>query len=524
MPTAEPDRVFAVVPFGGFRDMVLREFRSALRGRTNPDTGSAFTEAEIAYALAKGSRWWIGAQAIEQVAQIQQSRAVWLADQALPGTASSEWLGRYHAPAWLEEPALLDATGSQGFVLAIAPNGSSFAGSTTPEDPAAVQLRDPSTGRRFQVLSTTVIASGGQREIEVFAIDGGEDTNISIGDVLEWVNAPAGTEPTAEATTNFSGGTDRETDQDRVRRIEDAIRWRQGAGNWAQIRSWARDASNAVEDAFIYPCALGAGTTVVSLVQKRSTATGPLARIPTTSVRDLVRDFIVPPNSRVLPGDPFIVVVSPTSETSDLVIGIYMDRGVAAGWEQLDPWPGYTTTPSAIGTLTTQTSFRINSDTSPSAGVVPALMAWNATASRWERLNVSSVSFVSGSNYDVVLSSAPGFTLAVGTRISPYTQLHEAIAEALEAYFDSLGPGEIVNVVGDDVVSGRAFRHPKGGERWPFRAGAGIVGYITQALGVASQHAQLDVISKSTPTRPAAPEQGPGLLVLGKVAIYAVTT
>jgi len=290
MPTAEPDRVFAVVPFGGFRDMVLREFRSALRGRTNPDTGSAFTEAEIAYALAKGSRWWIGAQAIEQVAQIQQSRAVWLADQALPGTASSEWLERYHAPAWLEEPALLDATGSQGFVLAIAPNGSSFAGSTTPEDPAAVQLRDPSTGRRFQVLSTTVIASGGQREIEVFGLDGGEDTNISIGDVLEWVNAPAGTEPTAEATTNFSGGTDRETDQDRVRRIEDAIRWRQGAGNWAQIRSWARDASNAVEDAFIYPCALGAGTTVVSLVQKRSTATGPLARIPTTSVRDLVRD------------------------------------------------------------------------------------------------------------------------------------------------------------------------------------------------------------------------------------------
>jgi uncharacterized phage protein gp47/JayE len=516
MSSSTQDRPFAVIPVGGFRVQILLQWSTFLRSSVNPETGAAFTEAEIRRATAKGGRWWIDAEAIDQVAQVSQAQAAWLADQILPETASTSWI-EAHARQWLDHPELLEATGSVGTVTAVAPAGTTFEGSSTPEDVTAHYALD-AQGRRYQVLADVVTPSNGLATLSLFAIDPGDETNIEIGDVLTWGFGPAGAEPPT-ITVNFIQGTDRETDAERARRVADTIRHKPAAGNWAHFRAWARDAANWVEDAFTYPCALYAGSVLVSPLAKRAGASGPTARIP-ADVSDVVA-YLTPPDSTVMAGDPLVLVVAPTSEPVTMYIGILMPVSTSAGWADPTPWPGYTATRSTIQTLTTQTSFRINSTTSLPSSYVPRIMAWNITASRWVELDVDTITAAGGSNYDVVLNAAPSFTLAAGDPISPFTELHDLIAEAAEAYFDSLGPGEVVAAT--DPRIGRAFRSPKGNETKPSRAGAAILGWLTDALGVVADHAELDTVSTTTPTVPGAAELGPRLLTLGDLGIYAIT-
>ena len=267
---------------------------------------------------------------------------------------------------------------------------------------------------------------------------------------------------------------------------------------------------------------MAAGTVLVSVTQKRAGASGPTARIPISTVLNTVRNFIVPPTSTVVPSDPLVVVVAPISAPVDLIIGIYMDRLSATGWEDLSPWPTYVDTVASVTVVTTQTSWRMHADEAFVAGTTPKMMAWNPATSRWERLLVTSVTAAGGELYDVVLSTAPSFTIAVGSRISPYSQINETIAEAIEAYFDHLGPGEVVDTDAADPVAGRAYRRPKFNERWPQRAGSGIAGYITEALGIASDHAEVTTISQTKPDLPLSPEIGPELLTVQRVMVYAV--
>jgi len=76
------DREFQVMARGYIRDrVILANFRSGLRSLRNPETGALFTEDEIARATQVGSRWWIEADAIDQLGQLDQRRAIYLSDQ-----------------------------------------------------------------------------------------------------------------------------------------------------------------------------------------------------------------------------------------------------------------------------------------------------------------------------------------------------------------------------------------------------------------------------------------------------------
>ncbi len=504
--------------------MVLMEWRFWLRTGTNPKTNAAFTEAEIGRALAKGSRWWIGAQAIDVVCQVAQARSMWLADQALPDTASTEW-GRRHAALWLDQPDLLEATGSVGTVTTQTIEGVVYVGSAVPGDPAAHYLSDP-LGRRFQVLySATATAPdpGTPTTIElvVWSLEGGSDTNWEDGTVFNWEFAPPFTKDQATAVEDFSRGTDRETDAERARRVQDAIRHKQGAGNWSQFRGWSRTSSNAIEDGFVYPCGLWTGSVVVSPTQKRARARGPEARIPSTLTVDLLRAFLVPPGSAVVPGDPVVLVVAPESEPSDVELGLSMLRRSDAGWTDGSPWPTYESAVPVVTNVGSSTVFRISADTAPPSSSGVHLMVWDTDTSRWEELVVTSIVAFGGGEYTVTLAAAPKHTVALGDVVSPNTRLSAVIAEAIEAYFDTLGPGEIVEPT--DVRSGRAYRNPIPSEQWPQNVTAGGMAlFLSEALGLAVDNFTAPVISVTTPTIPDVAEDGPRMITLGKLGIFAL--
>lgn len=521
--TAPAERPFAVFRRGDLREEILAYFRNGLRGFTNPETQTAFSETEIATATAQGSYFYHEADAIDLVLLTQQSRAFWFADQVRIDRASTEWLTQYHGVLWGEEK--LGATGGSGPVHATANPFSVFVGSTTVPDPTAAVATDPA-GLRYQVLTTVAADAAGDADLILIAIDTGEATNIADGTILTWSqNAPGSAEPEIEATGPFTGGTDAESDPEFAARLAARIRHKPAGGNWSHFRSWARESSNAVEDAFVFPCAFHAGSVLVCVTQKRAGATGPLARKANSVTLATAIAYLTPPGSPVVPERAMVVVTTFTEEPSDAEIQISMPSGTTTGWADPTPWPGYTDgagTVSSITNLTTQTNFRIHSDTAlPSGVTAPQIMAWNEDESRWEKLNVTSVAAFGGGEYTVTLSQAATFTLVVGDYISPYTARAELIAETIEQYFDSLGPGEVIDLT-TDTRAHRAMRFPRPSEEFAMRAGAALGSTVAEALGQNAADVVVAAIAPKNPTLPTQVIDGPNQLVCGKMGIYSV--
>lgn len=547
---APDERKFKVFRRGQVRDTILTSWRNSLRNLINPTTGVAFTEDEIQRATQGGSRFYIEADALDLVSQANQQRALFLADQTDPRKANSEFLKRQHGEIWLGTSSLLPAVGSSGFISAQATPGSVFVGSATIPDPTAGVLTDPS-GNRYQVVQTLVVPGtvGGSLvavRLQVRALSTGAPTNIASGTVLKWsANAPLSAAPTAAVVSldpsnpleGLSGGFDIETEAQYAVRVEDRIRRRPASGNPAHFLAWARQATVAVESAFVYCTALNAGSVVVAILEKRSTERleGPNARKPAIGTLTDVRNYIVPPNSPVMPNRAFVLVTGWNEQPSDLSLSIAMARGATGGWGDVDPWPrpSLLNPVHEIATTNGTDTFTFPVDVplvggaaSLSGDEAPRLMLWDALTSRFVELDVASVT-IAANVATVALNSQPdspeptagALTLLPGMRVSPATDRLTTIAEALEAYFDSIGPGELVNLQ-VSALGARSFRVPTPADSYPQRAGQAMVPFLVEALGGVAATANLDSISREVPDLPGSISDGPNMVTLGKVSVY----
>jgi hypothetical protein len=530
---ALPDeRKFATFRRGKVRDdIILARFRNTLRGQINPDTKQPFTEDEIAIITQEDSRFFIEADAIDRYGQAVQQRAIWFADQIRPERAASGFLRGFHGALWLPD-GLLAATGGSGPVLATGSPGTIYVGSTTLGDPTANVARDPS-GKRYQVLITTVAGSNGQASLQMQAIDPGDSTNLLAGTVLTWVSPPLGTDPEASVTDTFTGGFNEETENEFAQRLVRRIRNKPGAGNSSQFRLWAGQATNAVADAFIYPTALHSGSVVVCVMQKRGNTQGPLARVASIGTLAAVTAYLIPPTSPVVPHGVHVLVVPINPEPTGMALELSMPRGSSGGWTDTDPWPRYSVGyPQGVRItgVTSQTFFGFQTDQHlPNLAVggilqgedLPSIMLWDDTTSRFEQLDILSLIRTTTTNYAVALSNAPSKTLAIGDILSPANNRALAIAESFEDYFDELGPSELVS--SDDPRYVRAARFPRPDQEYPIRAGQGVIARLDDQLGGALADAELQYISQNAPTLPSEYEiiAGPNILTLGRVGIYS---
>lgn len=519
-----PERAFPTASRGEIREHILRTWRVWLRTLTNPDTGAAFTETEIATATSIKSRFWIEADAIDLALLSAQQRALYLADQVRVDRAGTSWLESYHAEQWGEER--LPAYGAGGNIRVTGRPGTIAVGSATIGDPIAMTGVDPS-GKRYQLLSTiTIPVSPGYVDALFKAIDTGPETNLVTGTVITWAtNVPVNLLSTGTVQSpGLTGGASEETDAEFSSRIASRIANKPGSGNSAHFRSWGREVSSAIEDVFVYPCALHAGSVIVSATQKRSDTTGPLARIPSAGTIADLTSRLTPPASPVVPTPPYVLVVAPTSVPSNVIVTLALPRGSASGYVDLTPWPETQAAAACyVSAVTSQTQWRIDipagSSALPSGVTAPSLQVWDATASRFELLQVQSVTLFGGLQYDVVLSAAPSHTMAPNDWISPGCYQRALVAETIEAYFDSLGPGEVIDLTTDPRAH-RAWRSPSPEQEWPQRAGAAVLTWLLEALGSAVSDTTLELMSVGTPTVPTDPITGPSIITLSKVGVY----
>jgi len=540
---APDEREFTTFRRGHVRDqIILAAFRNTLRTSVNPATGLTFTEDEITRATQPGSRFYIEADALDLVGQAYQQRALWLSDQIDPRRANTRMLEDFHGRLWLGAGSRLPAVGASGDVLATGLTGTAYTGSTTLGDPLAT-LGVDQNGVVYQVLQSEVIPPGATTVLlTVRALSGGFTTNLVPDSVLTWtVNVPGGSDPecTVQETIGFPGvgfigGFDAENDSEYTRRIEDRIFARPASGNAPHFQTWAQQANSAVEQAFVYPVALNAGSTLVTIVQRRNqnTTDGPLARFPAAGVLVDTVAYLTPPGSPVVPERVFVLVTAPSSQPVSLVLRCAMNQGVGGGWLDVTPWPNpspglpeSSTEVVAVSLIVSPTSFRVATVFPLPGGVptlsgvdAPSIMVWDDTKSRFERLFVSSLTVV-GAEVAVILLAAPAKTIALGDRISPYTDRAEEIALSLEAHFDALGPGEVVSR--SDSRWARAARQPTPAVRYPQKVGASLAVSVAAALGSVTSDVTLPVLDTTEPGLPGNISDGPNLLTLGRVSVYA---
>lgn len=524
-----PARFFDTPQRGQEREEMLATYRNGLRGLIDPTTSQPFTESDINRATQEGSSLYARYDALDLALLGLHAKAPAIADQAIPSRATTGTLRGLIAP--LKEITPLSAAGATLAATCTADVGAFFPGSTTVPDAAAAFAVD-SAGRRYQLLyDVTTPANGiaGSSTAEpmlLVGVDVGEATNLPTGSKLTWSgNQPLSAAKTFTTTEDGSGGIDAETDAELAARIEADDAHKPESGNNAHVRKWGRESTNAVEDVFAFACAKYAGTKVVAVTQKRGHQTeaapkGPLARIPSAGTLSRVRAYLVPPASPKVPERVVSIVVAPVAQYSNLSIGLALPRGRGLGWFDSRPWPDYSSGAATIATVTTQSLFQISSPVAlPSGSTAPRIMVWTKSLSRWEELRVTSITDAGGGLFDVVLSSPAVATLVVGAFVSPLVRGYKLLGQAVERYFDSLGPGEVVNLTTDPRAS-RAARFPDPVERYPYRAGSAIVSVLQSALTGSITSGELLAISATVPTVPADPATGPSMLVAGNIAVY----
>lgn len=525
------DREFAILPAGHIRDrVVLANFREGLRSLKNPETGQPFTFDEIQRATQPRSRWYVAAQGIDDYGQAEQRKALWLADQIRLERASTKWLEGYHARLWGEKK--LDATGGSGPVNVPAVPGTIVVASTTLGDPSAYKARD-GAGNVYQVLTGGVVGGTGVLQVTMQCVGVGIGTNPLAGAQLTWISRDPNMGPQATVAQDFGGGTDRETDAEQAARIAGIIRHRPGGGNDSHVRVWARASSNAISDGFVFPCAFYAGSTLVSVTQKR-VATGPLGRQPSPGTLAAAISYLTPPLSPVFPSRAFVVVTGWNPEYCDVALRMGLQKGSVSGFLDARPFPSYhATTPRVVG-WTSDTDFTVSCPgdaTLPaqaalaalSGALAPQMMLWSRDASRFVLLSAQTVTDLGGSVYRVQLTAPPAGGVQVGQRISPALKDTRAalVAGAITAYFDGLGPGELFDL-DEDVRGGRGGRFPSAVEEQPYRAGSVLATRVIEALGGSSADGELADISQAVPSYPTNLMLGPNMLVCGHVGLYEI--
>jgi hypothetical protein len=299
MTLAPAETFFPTSARGASREQLLTNYRFGLRKLTNPDTNLPFTESEIALATNEKSDAWRRADALDAVLFVMQQRGLYLSQQWDPRRANSSMLLLVHGYLWDEK--YLEASGGSGTILAQCNPLTTFVGSTTLGDPAADKLTDAAS-KTYQVLFTAQAGIADTSiELSVVALDGGPETNLEDGTKLTWLDLPIGASGQPVVQGDFTGGIPRETDAQFARRILRIMRHKQGAGNRAEFRAWAEQASrNAVESAFIYACARNAGSTLVSVVQRRGAVEGPDGGVPSVGTLAAVTAYLTPPGSPVV--------------------------------------------------------------------------------------------------------------------------------------------------------------------------------------------------------------------------------
>lgn len=410
----------------------------------------------------------VEARADADVAMVLYADAQSIAQGKVIIGATGEDLLRKAEAAGIE--GKLPATGASGWVtIAASDTGGSIVEGRV--------LTHTQTKSRYQVTVGGTYFSGNL--CPVTGIDTGTSTNLPIGSVLEWDEAPPGILPTAIVADDgegdgLTGGRPEETDEELVQRIIEMRRDPATAGNAAEYRQAARKTPTlSIEQVFSYEAPFGPGT--VAIVAMMRPAYPGASRAP-----NLVHLAAIDAKIRNsgFPGDDGPFVCSLIEVPVDVHIGVQWTRA-ATGFSDQAVWPPYVAaSPVRVSAATSATSFTLETSvTIASPKIGQTLAFYNGATRRFVRKRVLTVTEVTaGKKWTITCetvatasdtSFVPRADLPAvpGQVVSPWSDSLNMLVTPMLTYFGQLGPGEMVHLFWDEGT--RQKRQPESPELWP---------------------------------------------------------
>lgn len=416
---------------------------------------------------------------------------------------------RLHVP-------LAGAVGSTGYVQMLTASGGTVLA-------LGQELVEPSTRAVFRALTPGLYLNGSQCPIASVAT--GPAANLPAGTMLQWSSPPAGCGLTCTVLVDsngngLTGGRDAEGREQILEAIRDARANPPGSGNAAEYRRWAKSTPGVqIEEVFIYPCAYGPGTTGWTFTVPPG-ATG--SREPTALQVSLVREHV----ASLAPRTDLGFVLGLVPQYVEIGIELTWAQG-AVGWADEAPWPSYFERLAAVGSG----ALVVSGSTSPLAIEVDADNADRSTCGApvpgqtWAFWDINNGGFVR-KKVLTVAGAGPWTITFDGTfgasdtvyqpmviqRVMPWSDSLAVITQLVDAYFKTIGPGEVKAQTYLDGV--RARRDPPLPKLWPNR----ITKALETSLEALAQVDALDIVEGGTTV--ANVGLPPRLLRLSGVAVF----
>jgi uncharacterized phage protein gp47/JayE len=378
------------------------------------------------------------------------------------------------------------------------------------------------TGESFQTTSATAVYLNGAT-IGVKSVGLGRQTNVS-GTII-WQSPPAGLSPEAKIVGSAVGGTDIELDADLQQRLQAANDPPPADDNNGEYLQLIRSTEHGVpvDQAFIYPAILGAGTIGITCTIRGEGA----ARFPTAPQLSAIETYV---KARVPADDGifmFAVSAQPTGTGRTPIIGIKFITG-ETGFVDQDPFPKYNVpvgvTQWTIGATPspTATTFQVVSSNGTYSGSGirngQTIALWDPTTYKF--VNKRILSFTGTGPYVITCDSAASNTTyipVIGQGVSPWSDKINAIAQTVVDYYNSISPGENTNWLPDP--GGRMRRFPPDSIKYPY----GVTSRVTDGIADRTDIQNVTVLSGLTN----APNAGtPGvnvfMILLQDLTIYGI--
>lgn len=435
--------------------------RDTIRAAILSNWSALYASRQETLLVSPGSDAYLWASALAVQLEGLEAQAEQVMRDILPDQASTDALDRHAFVDGLERIA--------GFTARHTITVSSSVAGTYPIT-AGTRMAF-SDGTLYVVESASVTTSGGAPvgTITVRASQAGASGTRTTGDVLTFVSAPAGLDPTGTVASTVRDGTDAETDEALAARIISRRRDRPGSGNRADWRDWVKGYTGTeITEAYVYPLLAppslfpGAGTagtpgtlTVVAVGPAQGDSYTNTRIVPTddasargtpgselTRIEDYIEGNRLPDGTDVsaTPNDALRPVVLP--------VGNYAVQQINTTSQNVLITVTVTDTNSAqwSGTMTvsssTSTSLVVTGDHTDKVGfrVLVELAAGAAYRGSFKMFTLGAAVF---DGFDTTFTVATDSALAYATgTVYPAVANFPAIRTAVFAYFDSLGPGD----------------------------------------------------------------------------------
>ena len=456
---------------------------------------------------AAGSSAYLEASMIAVVQSLCDQQARQIARDILPNQASDEAISRF---GYVYGIAQRVATAA-----ALSVQATGAAPVTTYPIPAGTQM-SWTDGLLYDVLNTSITTDvASHATLSLRCTTGGTNTTRAVGDVLTFVSAPSGLNPTANVTSVGTPGEDAESFQAWAARIIDRLRERPASGNRADWQAWVLSYTGTpISEAYVYPLLQPPAATPGNGTE------GVLGCVTVVAVGPAQGDSTTP--TRIVPADDLSTRIAgaPLLRIIDYVEGDRTDNGsLTTQGTQLRPvtmaYGDYTIeaintqTQNVVAALTVTTANAFPFASTPaldaSSSVSSIVVSGNYAAGGIEDLSglsalvLLSTSDYRGGYYRVTLgtgsynggtglttfSVALPFNPVVPSNMRPAPPCWDAVRSATFAYFDGLGPSDTSTP-----------------SRWPSEDAEGRSTLYTSAL--AGRYTQVDGVLAASITTPAA--------------------